>query len=326
MKSDFPNLGNAHSAPPNGWRVAGTLLALFALLVVVSAITSIVLFRYVLPHLPPAWAETLTHRGMGKIMTRAMQVWLVVLLPLVLRFSGWRGWRDCGWRNDAELMRPIWKDLLAGIVLGVATLGSLALFMYLTGRRLASALDPATLIPLTIAGYALSAVLVSVFEETVARGMLFRLWARAWGVVAAALFSSILFALAHFFGPDETAFKLPGFWSAVGSLGVSVLRPDTSDASFYIRLLNLSLLGLALCAMVRLTGNIWLAVGAHAGWVWSIKLNNFFTDAVPPPLHSRVWGARGDLTDSVVGSATLLAVLLVVLWLIWRRERRGTTG
>ncbi|MCX7010378.1 MAG: type II CAAX endopeptidase family protein [Kiritimatiellaeota bacterium] len=326
MTTDVSNLGSAKPAPSNGWRVAATLLALFALLVVLSAITSVALVRYVLPHLSPAWAEVLTHRGVGKIMTRAMQVWLIVLLPLVLRFSGWRGWRDCGWRSDLAPVRPVWKDLLAGLVLGVLTLGSLALFMYLTGRRVACALDPATIIPLTIAGYALSATVVSVFEETIARGIFFRIWARVWGVVVAALFSSILFALAHFLGPDETAFKLPGFWSAVGSLCVSVLRPDTSDTAFYIRLLNLTLLGLALCAMVRLTGTIWLAVGAHAGWVWSIKLNNFFTDAVPLPLRSRIWGARGDLTDSVVGSATLLAVLLVVLWLIWRRERRGTTG
>ena len=323
MASDVPSHGKAPPAPPQGWRVVVTLLALFVLLVLLAAVTSVALVRYGLPHLPPAWAETLTHRGTGKIMSRAMQVWLIVLLPLVLRFSGWRGWRDCGWQNAA---RPVWKDLLAGLTLGVATLGSLALFMFLTGRRVVCVLDPATSIPLAVVGYALSATVVGVFEETVARGILFRLWARVWGAVVAALVSSARFALAHFLYPDDAAFRIPGFWSAVGSLGLSVLRPDTSDAAFYIRLLNLTFLGLALCAMVRLTGSIWLAVGAHAGWVWSIKLNNLLTDAVPPPLRSRVWGARGDLTDSVIGSATLLAVLLVVLWLLWRRARREVSG
>lgn len=326
MESDVDNLNPTPAAPPNGWRVAATLLALFALLTLLAAITTVALVRYGLPHLPPAWADLLTHRGTGKIMSRVMQVWLLVLLPLVLRFSGWRGWRDCGWRSDLGPARPVWKDLLAGIVLGVATLGSLALFMGLTGRRVGCTLNPATSIPLVVVGYALSATLVGIFEETVARGILFRLWARTWGTVAAALFSSVLFALAHFLAPAEAAFQRPGFWAAVGSLGLSVLQPDASEASFYLRLLNLALLGLALCAMVRLTGSIWLAVGAHAGWVWSIKLNNFLTEAVPPPLRSRFWGARGDLTDSVLGSLTLLAVLLGVLWLLWRRTRRDGPG
>jgi membrane protease YdiL (CAAX protease family) len=306
--------------------VVATLLALGVLLMLLAAVTAVALVRFGLPHLPPAWAEVLTHRGTGKIMTRALQVWLLVLLPLVLRFSGWRGWRDCGWRSAGGAARPLWKDLLAGLALGVATLGSLALFMFLTGRRVTCVLDPATSIPLAVAGYALAALLVSVFEETVARGILFRLWARAWGPVTAALASSLLFAAAHFINPSGAAFEVPGFWAAVGSVCASALRLDTADAAFWIRFINLAFLGLALCAMVRLTGSIWLAVGAHAGWVWSIKLNNLLTDALPPPLRSRFWGARGDLTDSVIGSATLLAVLLVVLGLIWRRARRKDSG
>lgn len=326
VKNDVPSLGREPAAWTRGWRTAGALLLLFALLVVLSAITSIVLYRHILPLLPAGWAEVLTHRGTGKIMSRVMQIWLLVLLPFVLRFSGWCGWRDCGWRNAAGLPGTLWRDLLAGLFLGVATLGGLALFMYLTGRRVPCALDPVRVLPLTMAGYALSALLVSVFEETLARGILYRIWARTWGVVVAALASSMLFAVAHFLKPSDAAFQLSGFWSAVGALGLSVLQPDTSDAAFYIRLLNLTLLGVALCAMVRLTGSIWLAVGAHAGWVWSIKLNNFFTDAVPPPLRSGLWGARGDLTDSVVGTLTLFAVLLLILGLIWRRERLGAAG
>jgi membrane protease YdiL (CAAX protease family) len=307
-----------------GWRLVAVLLSLLAATYVLAALSAVALQRYLLPWLPDDWSAALLRRGEGKLMTRALQIWLVILLPLGLRFSGWRGWRDCGWRNTTA--RPVWLDLAKGIAVGVATLGVLALFLYLTERRLASPLDPAKGIPWLIIGYAFSALIVSVFEETIARGIIFRIWSRLWGVVVAALVSSFLFAAAHFINPDGAAFKLPGFWQAAGALLMSALRLDTADAAFVIRLFNIALLGLALCAMVRLTGSIWLAVGAHAGWVWSIKLNNFFTDAVPPPLRSRFWGARGDLTDSTAGSLALLAVLLVVVWLIWRRERCTTTG
>ena len=320
MVTDFPNLGNARGATPNGWRLLGGLLALYALLVVLAAISSVALVRFGLPHLPPAWAEVLTHRGLGKIMARMMELWLLVLIPLALRFSGWRGWRDCGWQNAAGPARPLWQDLLAGLALGVATLGTLALFMVLTGRRDLTPLDSGESVALSIVSYALSAIGISVFEETVARGVIFRLWARAWGVLIAALFSSAVFALAHFLAPDPAAFQRPGFWQAVGALGVSALQPDLAAEAFWIRLLNLALLGLTLCAMVCLTGRIWFAVGAHAGWVWSIKLNSHFTGGATPSL---IWGVRGDMTDSVIGTTTLFVVLVVLVCMICRSDRRG---
>jgi hypothetical protein len=309
----------AGGAPPStgGWRLAAWVVGLVLLATVLAAITSVALVRFVLPQLPAAWSDAALHRGAGKIMVRAMQVWVVLLLPLLLRGSGWRGWRDCGWQAERP-SRPVWRDMLGGMVLGVATLGGLALFMFVTGRRVACPVDG----PVAVAfvQFALSAAAVAVFEETLARGIIFRLWARAWGAVLAALASSGLFALAHFIQPNAAAFEAPSFWSAVGSLSLSALQPDTSAAAFSIRLLNLTCLGLALCAMVRLTGSIWLAVGAHAGWVGSIKVNNFFTDAAP--VREPFWGARGDLTDSVVGAVMLLIVLLGTLWLQRRRSRR----
>ncbi len=325
MMTDFSSPGKP-GLTLTGWRLPAVLLALVAVTYVLAALSAVALHRYLLPALPADWSAALLRRGEGKLMTRMLQLWLVLLLPLALRVSGWRGWRDCGWRNLERRARPAWLDVVKGVWVGVATLGSLALFMYLTERRLASQLDMARSLTGVIISYAFSALVVSLFEETLARGIIFRLWSRLWGVLLAALVSSGLFAAAHFINPDGAAFKLPGFWEAAWALVGSAVRLDTAEAAFFVRLFNLTLLGLALCAMVRLTGTIWLAVGAHAGWVFSIKLNNFFTDAVPPPLRSRFWGARGDLTDSVAGTLALLAVLLVVLWLLRRSARRGVPG
>ncbi|TAN37982.1 MAG: CPBP family intramembrane metalloprotease [Verrucomicrobia bacterium] len=304
-----------------GWRIAGWVVGLILVATVLAAITSVTLVRFILPHLPAAWSDAVLHRGAGKIMVRAMQVWVVLLLPLWLRSSGWRGWRDCGWQGG-PFPHPLWQDILGGFAVGVATLGGLALFMFMTGHRVAGPLDTTLNSIAVFISFALSATAVAVFEETLARGIIFRLWARAWGAVAAALASSLLFAIAHFIQPSAAAFAVPGFWSAVGSLSLNALQPDMSEPAFLIRLLNLTCLGLTLCAMVRLTGSIWLAVGAHAGWVWSIKINNFFTDAAPVPWRSPLWGARGDLTDSAIGMTTLLIVLLGVLWVHRRRTCR----
>ena len=306
----------------SSWRLAISVVGLALLITLLAAVTAVGLVRFVLPNLPATWSEVILHRGAGKIMERSMQVWLVLFLPFLLRGSGWRGWRDCGWQGAASAP-PIWKDILSGNVVGLTTLGGLTLFMVLTGRRVACALETGTSIPLDLLWFMLSAAVVAVFEETIARGIIFRLWARVWGVIVAALISSALFALVHFIQPDANAFRVSNFWSAVSALSLSALRPDMSDPAFFIRLLNLACLGLALCAMVRLTGTIWLAVGAHAGWVWCIKANNYFTDAVPLPLRTHLWGARGDLTDSVMGTVMLIAVLLIILWLQKRRTQRG---
>lgn len=310
--------------PISGWRVAIALLALLLLSICLAAVTSAVIVRFMLPHLPVAWARVMTHRGTGKIMVRAMQVWLVVLLPLLLRFSGWQGWRDCGWQyaaGEAHAPRVVWKDVFNGVVVGMVSLGGLALFMLATNRRWLSTLDPASSLPGVLLWFALSASAVALFEETLARGIIFRLWARAWGVVPAAVLSSLLFAAAHFLEPPSDAFNVPGWGASVWALASNLLPPDIWHPAVFIQFLNLTCLGLVLCAMVRLTGSIWLAVGAHAGWVWSIKLNNFFTDALPVPLRDRLWGARGDLTDSLMGTATLLSVLLIVV-LLQRRQAR----
>ena len=334
MKFVVPQEANPRS-PVSGWRVALSLFVILVLDLVLAAVTAVVLMWFLLPHLPPAWSDAVTHRGQGKIMVRAMQVWLVVLLPLILRFSGWYGWRDCGWQRDTSATttpRLVWQDLFKGAVVGLISLGGLAVFMLATNRRWLCVLDTDTSLLVVLLGFAMSAAVVAVFEETLARGIIFRLWARAWGAVVAAVISSLLFAISHFLEPAPAAFAAPTFGCAVWTLILSTLHPAITGTAGFVQFLNLACLGAVLCAMVRLTGNIWLAVGAHAGWVWSIKVNNFFTDALPIPLRDRIWGARGDLTDSMVGTLALLAVLMSVLLLqrrsMWHtgevRLRRGS--
>ncbi|MCX6997546.1 MAG: CPBP family intramembrane metalloprotease [Kiritimatiellaeota bacterium] len=304
----------------SGWRAAGALAWLLPAGLALGVLTALLLVQLA-PALPDTWCQALLRKGPETVTRRCLQIWAVLLLPLLLRRAGWRGWRDIGWRAEAaaDSRGAGWRDALRGGALGLLTLGSLALFAWLRGGRIPSPLEPGTSAPLTLLGYAVSGLAVAVLEETVARGMLFRLWARVWGWVAAAVVSSVLFGLVHFVGPARAAFDqttgAATAWSVLQSTVVQI--PDVPH--FGLRLLNLTLLGLVLCAMVWHTRTVWLAVGAHAAWVWCIKASDLLTDPAPLRPWSLWWGVRADATDSLASTFLMLGLLILFAALARRR-------
>ena len=295
-----------------GWRAAGALGVLVSASLALGVLTSLLVVQ--LAHaLPDTWSYALLRKGPETVTRRCLLIWAVLLIPLLLRQTGWRGWRDIGWRDDtaAESRGSGRRDALRGVALGLLTLGSLALFAWLRGWHISSPLAPGTSAPLTLLNYAVSGLAVAVIEETLARGMLFRLWARAWGGIAAAAVSSLLFGLAHFVDPARGAFDQPTFMTTAWSVLKSAIVQIPEVPHFGLRLLNLTLLGLVLCAMVWHTRTIWLAVGAHAAWVWCIKTSNLLTDPAPLRPWSPWWGVRADATDSLASTLLMLGLLIV---------------
>ncbi len=305
----------------SGWRAASALAWLLPAGLVLGVLTSL-LVVYLAQALPDTWSHALLRKGPETVTRRCLQLWAVLLLPLLLRRTGWRGWRDSGWRDEVatDSRGAGWRDVLQGVALGLLTLGGLALCTWLCGWSVSSPLAPDTAVPLTLLGYAVSGAVVAVLEETVARGILFRLWARVWGWGAAAVVSSLLFGLVHFVGPARAAFDHPAGVAAAWSVLQSTVTQVPDVPHFGLRLLNLTLLGLVLCAMVWHTRTIWLAVGAHAAWVWCIKANNLLTDAAPNRPWSPWWGVRGDATDALACTCLLLG-LLIFIAVLHRRAR-----
>ena len=296
----------------SGWRIAMVLAALVALGLALGVLTGLLVIRAA-TLLPDAWSYAVLRKGPDTVVRRCLQIWALVLLPLLLRRTGWRGWRDIGWRDEAATVRglTIGRDLLSGLALGLLTLGGLALFMKGQGWRIASPLPSDTSLGATLLGYAASGLAVAVIEETIARGILFRAWSRAWGAVAAALVSSLLFGLVHFVGPAREAFGPSSGLSAIWPVFKSTLAQVPNAPHFGLRLLNLSLLGLVLCAMVWRTRTVWLAVGAHAAWVWCIKAANLLTDPNPQRPWSLWWGTRADMTDALASTVLMLVLVLI---------------
>jgi len=137
--------------------------------------------------------------------------------------AGWQGKKDCGFTTTDPnwSWRPWYTGLLNGIILGILTMGMICTLTTLAGiHRLYTTLSPTSIL-IQVLAFLLSALVVGFFEETVVRGILFRVLARIWRAWPAAVLSSLVFAMAHFIEPSQEAFIGSSFLSVTQAVFVS---------------------------------------------------------------------------------------------------------
>lgn len=160
-------------------------------------------------------------------------------------------------------------------------------------------------------GVLIPAVMVSVVEEWLFRGLLLGLWLRVARPRAACLGVSLVFALLHFLAPPpgvgmaEPFSAVAGF-RQLGGILLQVVEPRFFAANF----LTLFAVGMIL-AWVRLrTGRLWCSMGLHCGWVIAFKAYNLtHLKASDGPLNS--WWIGDDLRSGLLP----LAALVLTAWL-----------
>ncbi|MBI2438545.1 MAG: CPBP family intramembrane metalloprotease [Lentisphaerae bacterium] len=264
----------------------------------------------------------LMEAGGGKVMRRCLLVFSLVFLLLFLRRAGWRGWKDCGFTTtDPDWSWRAWHvGLRHGLILGILSMSAVGTLTILAGIHhphvtLSAAELLKKVVLLLIAGLA-----VGFFEETVMRGIFFRVFARVWRAWPAAVLSSVVFAAAHFGEPSSTAFSGNSFLSITHSVFVSTFTSLWQIPRLTVQFINLTLLGIVLCAFVIRTKTIWFSVGAHAAWVWMIKLHELFTIFYPAAPLAAWLGKRNDFMDSPLATIILSGVLA---WIMARAANSG---
>lgn len=125
------------------------------------------------------------------------------------------------------------------------------------------------------ATWLLTACVIGLVEETLFRGLLYRITRRAMAWPWAAVFVSVLFALLHFARPLHTEGVVYGHWYS----GLELLRYTFGEAQlgaarFFPYALTLFFMSLALCVVREVTGHIYVCAGLHAGWVWIIQAHD----------------------------------------------------
>lgn len=288
---------------------------LFCVLIWLSAAVTVGIMNLA-QYIDGAIGTYLIDKGAERVMRRALLAGAVIILVLILKIFGWQGWKDCGW-TQPETGLPCRRGIqfLRGIALGFITLGSIALVTIPAGLHNLKAITENNLqLAGLILSFSLSGLLVALIEETICRGILFRVFARAWNAWMAALVISIIFAAAHFVGPANAAFQGDSFLTVTLNITTSTLASFLPPSDSLIRFINLVLLSIVLCVFVMRTKTIWMSVGAHAAWVMIIKLHSHFTVFNPAAISSVWLGKRNDFTDSLVAGFAFIALILLMLW------------
>jgi membrane protease YdiL (CAAX protease family)/tRNA A-37 threonylcarbamoyl transferase component Bud32 len=258
----------------------------------------------------------LAGKGVGQIMRRVLLVFAAIIIVLTLKKAGWRGWKDCGWTLPADGPGcSRWVQFLQGMVIGLFTLGVITVLTLATGLHQLNR-DEVGIVSLagSILLFCFSGLLVALVEETLCRGILFRVFARIWRTWPAAIIISVIFAGAHFIGPENMVFHDDSFAKMVFNISVVTIKNITPPADELVRFINLVLLGIVLCVFVMRTRTIWMGVGAHAVWVAMIKLHSHFT-IFNPAAPFCVWlGKRNDFMDSLMATFFFVVLILLVLW------------
>ena len=221
----------------------------------------------------------------NELPAKAIAAFCVLLATWIVSRMEKRPLADYGAPPRQALGIRFWEGLLWGF----AMLSAIVLVVRATGHF---QIDSAALTGGAVLRYGLGwgavFLAVALHEEFIFRGYWLFAFSRRFGFWAGALFTSVIFGVAHFGNPGE---------NLLGILQVVVI-------------------GLLFCLTIRRTGNLWFAVGFHAAWDWA---ETFFYGAPDSGLlgvgHYLNTSAQGPkwLTGGSAGPEGSVIAFLVIL-------------
>jgi len=175
------------------------------------------------------------------------------------------------------------KQLLLGAGLGFITLAPVFAALYLLDVTVIDKTQPWTWPWLSkkLIVELLLAVLISLFEEPLFRGVLFAGLSRKLSVGAAIFISAFYYAGLHFLDnkttiPSQELNLFSGFY-LLGAAFVNLLNPEILSA-----FLALFMVGVFLGVLrTQVNASLGVCIGCHACWVWLIKLSKTLFDSNP---------------------------------------------
>ncbi|MBE0468524.1 MAG: CPBP family intramembrane metalloprotease [Methyloprofundus sp.] len=207
--------------------------------------------------------------------------------------------------------RQFLKQMSGGIILGLCTLLPVLLLSYaldITVFDATKVWTPEKVLVKLLAAFAL-AVLISLLEEPMFRGILISAYLKRLGIAATIFISSFYYAILHFI-KARTAISVrdvrltDGFYLALEALQ-NLLKPEHLGA-----LWALMMVGVFLAVMrTRLQLSLAWCIGCHAAWVWQIKMAHQLVSVNP---HSDLIYLVSPY-DGVIGPMVAMWLTLVVI-------------
>ena len=288
---------------PNGIRAGWRVLIFLALVATVAGALAMVIALLILMSRGGVGlrggfqASALTPLGLS--LTEGALFLCPAVAALIMAKIERRQFGQYGLPARSAFGKHFWIGTLAGFL---AISGCLMGILALHGFRLTGTSIHGTTIASATAAWAATFVLVGLAEEFSFRGYLQFTLTTGIGFWPAAIILSALFGLAHAGNPGE---------SKAG-------------------LLSVVLFGLLFCLFLRRTGNLWWAVGFHAGWDWGQTFFYGVPDSGVAPYHNLLNSSFSGpewLTGGSVGpeASVLTPVVLVIVAILFTsvyRENR----
>ena len=165
----------------------------------------------------------------------------------------------------------------------------------------------------------LTAVTVGFLEEIFFRGIIFKGLLQDLKPLSAFVVAGLFYSAIHFVKPGEEYF-VTGYepWLGFRHLA-STFQPFLDPGALVPGLTGLFLIGLVLSYAFLRSGTLYLSVGLHAGWIFSIKTIRVFGN-----YKREEWDWIFGATDPriVSGAAAWIGVILVGVAVHWITRRR----
>ena len=288
-------------------RLLKLIFVYLAAVILVSAVLSPWFFQLVQWLANAHWyPQSLAAPTFRRVHDRTVLVIAALALWPLLRGLEIRSWREVGFVRTAAW----WQPVLWGVVLGLVSFAAVGALLLVLGTR---RLDPHyAAVTKYLLKFALTGVVVALIEETLFRGGLLGALRRGSSDRLAIVVTSALYSVVHFLKPTEVDVPaaavnwLSGFWYS-GQILAWAFRSPGDVIGFVTLFFAGSILAVA---RVR-TGALYLAIGLHAGWVFTQKTFSFMTEST----KYRPWWGGGELVNNVLVWPLLIVLLWVVIWL-----------
>lgn len=264
--------------------------------------------------------ESLRKTEFEKLMNRCVMVCVLLTLYPAVRLTGLDNWKALGLSRDRRGIRLFWAGWIVGTVsmvfLMLAGWASGAMY-YLPGR-----------IGWPLAGkvvsYMLGAVVVAVIEETLFRGAVLGMLRKSMNLLPAALLMSFVFAFAHFATPEPEIGVVRGHWDSGFQMFPYIITDLDLRWEFGFMFITVFFMSMTLCYLYAAYGNLYLAIGLHAGWVWLMRIGGVLLER-DDNVMMMMFGPSMSVAKSGLAIIEVLLFFAAAVFL-YSRSRKMSTG
>jgi membrane protease YdiL (CAAX protease family) len=284
------------------------LVAYFVATIVIGAVFAPILFwsaqalaaNGVLPFLARYDFETFFHR--------ALLVAALLLLWPLLRLSHVRSLADLGLAPNSQWGR----DLAAGIIISIVPLlfcGVLLIALHLYAIRHNVAWP-------RFGKMLLASIAVPFIEEVFFRGIVLGVLLRTGRRYFAIVGTSLIFAVVHFLKAPERTSEVVTWTSGFNSIA-HAFDGIGEPVMVGLALATLFLIGLILADARVVTHSLWLAIGLHAGWIFS---SGAFTKLARQQVLMFPWMGKNMLVGIIPLGLAVVTWIIMRAWLKYDRD------